>query len=87
MIEHEFPSLSTCEYKFSAIKFAVNTSVAPSGNSTSHSLVSRIGFAFRLPIGFPSASRFRLVTHAFDTVPMFVSKTSAVRYWLVVRVR
>jgi hypothetical protein len=59
-----FPLSSICENRLSAIAFAAREALWPSGNSTSYTLVSRIGLSFAVPIGSRSLSLNRLVTLA-----------------------
>jgi hypothetical protein len=51
-----------------------------SGNSTSYSLVSRIGFWCLQPVGIPSPSLVRFSTHAVTSSPPRGRSTSFVRY-------
>ena len=56
------PHVSHCEYIFWAMMFAVNSFSVTSGNSTSYTLVSRMGFKYDFPILFPRSSSLRRLT-------------------------
>ena len=56
------PSWSTCVIMFSAITLTPYSSMRPSGNSSSYTLVSKMGLGLASPMGSPFASRFLFLT-------------------------